>query len=293
MENRTGLAIGLALCAASLYGLIPALARAAFEQGVPAVENTLFRTTVVALILGAACIATGQRLSLPRASHPAFIAQVIGTLLISVCFIASIQSIDVGLAVIIFFTCPIIILLAAPLIERRHPGTIRLAIAGFAFAGLVVAIGPGFDRLNPLGLLLAAAGAIGYAVQFFSGRMLSRYAPPLVLGSLVHAAAWPVTLLVALTYSGGRLAILDVQTVTQTGYACMAGVALVHMIAYVTHMRALKAAPASTVAPYFNAEPVMATATAAIFLGERPELHQYAGGAMVLAALLAASRLRG
>jgi drug/metabolite transporter (DMT)-like permease len=81
--------------------------------------------------------------------------------------------------------------------------------------------------------------------------------------------------------------------VTQTGYACMAGVALFHMIAYVTHMRALGTAPASTIAPYFNAEPVVATAVAAILLGQQPELHQYAGGAMVLAALIGASRLRG
>jgi drug/metabolite transporter (DMT)-like permease len=293
MENRTGLAIGLALGAASLYGLIPVFARAAFDNGVPAVENTLFRTTAVALILSAVCLATGQRLALPRAAYPSFTGQVIGTLLISVCFIASIQFIDVGLAVIIFFTCPIIVLLAAPFIEGEHPGAIQLAIAGFAFAGLVVAIGPSLDRLDPRGLLLAAAGAIGYAVQFFSGRILSQHLQPLVMGSLVHAAAWPVTLIVALAYSGGSLAILGGRTVTQTGYVCMAGVALVHMIAYVTHMRALKAAPASTIAPYFNAEPVVATTIAALFLAERLELHQYAGGAMVLAALIAASRLRG
>jgi inner membrane transporter RhtA len=293
MENKTGVAIRVALAAASLYGLIPALARAAFEHGVPAVENTLFRTTVVALLLGAVCLTTGQRLTLPRAAHGSFAAQVIGTLLISVCYIASLEFINVGLAVIIFFTCPLIILLAAPLIEGERPGPVRLAIAGFAFAGLVVAIGPSFDRLDPRGLLLAAAGAIGYAIQFFSGRLLSRHLTPLVMGSLVHAAAWPVTLIVALVYGAGGLAIAGGGSATQTGYICMAAVAAVYLAGYVTHMRALKSAPASAIAPYFNVEPVVTTAAAAIFLGERPEVHQYTGGAMVLAALIAASRLRG
>ena len=292
MENRAGLAIGLALAAASLYGLIPALARAAYEHGVPAVENTLFRTTIVALLLGALCLVTGRRLALPRQALGSFTAQVIGTLLISVCYIASIQFIEVGLAVIIFFTCPIIVLLAAPVIEGTRPGPVRLAIAAFAFAGLIVAIGPGFDRLDPRGLLLAAAAAAGYAIQFFSGRSLSRDLEPIAMGSLVHAAAWPVTLIVALVHGAGGLAIAG-GTATQTGYICMAAVAAVYLVGYVTHMRALRSAPASTIAPFFNIEPVVTTTAAALFLGERPELHQYAGGAMVLAALLAASRLRG
>jgi drug/metabolite transporter (DMT)-like permease len=156
-----------------------------------------------------------------------------------------------------------------------------------------VAIGPSFDRLDPRGLLLAGAGALGYAIQFFSGRLLSRHLTPLAMGSLVHAAAWPVTFIVALVHGGGSLAIAGGATATQTGYICMTGVAAVYLAGYVTHMRALRSAPASTIAPYFNVEPVVATTAAAIFLGERPELHQYIGGAMVLAALMAASRVRG
>ena len=51
----------------------------------------------------------------------------------------------------------------------------------------------------------------------------------------------------------------------------------------------LRNAPASVVAPYFNLEPVVTTLIAALALGERLTLNQYVGGALVLAALAAAS----
>jgi drug/metabolite transporter (DMT)-like permease len=45
------------------------------------------------------------------------------------------------------------------------------------------------------------------------------------------------------------------------------------------------------VAPVFNLEPVVATAVAAIALGERLQMNQYAGGGLVLAALVASTLL--
>ena len=69
----------------------------------------------------------------------------------------------------------------------------------------------------------------------------------------------------------------------------MAGVGLLYVVAYLVHMLPLRFAPASAVAPYFNLEPIVATVVAALLLGERMALNQYAGGGMVLAALAAAS----
>ena len=62
-----------------------------------------------------------------------------------------------------------------------------------------------------------------------------------------------------------------------------------YVIAYLVHMLSLRFAPASIVAPYFNLEPVVTTCVAALLLGERQANNQYAGGGMVLAALVASS----
>ena len=289
MIHRAGLGIACALAAAALYGLIPNFSRAAFENGVPPVESTFSRTSVIAIAFAILAILRGESFALPRAALGAFATQAVSTLVISVGYLAAGQFIPVGLAVIIFFSFPLIILLASPFIEGRRPGLLRFAISLFAFAGLAVAVGPSFEGLDPRGLALAAAAAAGAVLQFFSGRAISRHLTPTVFGSLVHLAIWPATLLVALAVSGGVLQILPGGTATAPGYAFLAGLAGLYTAAYLVQMLSLRFAPASTVAPFFNLEPMVTTGVAAVLLGERLAINQYVGGGMVLAALLASS----
>lgn len=292
MIDRAGLGIACALAAAALYGLIPNFSRAAFENGVPPVESTFFRTSIIAVAFAVFGILRGESFALPRAALPSFAIQAIATLVISVGYLAAGQFIPVGLAVIIFFSFPMVILLASPLIEGRRPGLLRIAISLFAFAGLAVAVGPSFDGLDWRGILLAAAAAAGAVLQFFSGRAISRHLMPAVFGSLVHLAIWPATLLIALTVGGGALRFLPGGAVAPLGYAFLAGLAGVYTAAYLVQMLSLRFAPASTVAPVFNLEPVVTTGVAALLLGERLAVNQYAGGGMVLAALLASSLVK-
>ncbi len=289
MIHRAGLGIACALAAAALYGLIPNFSRAAFENGVPPVESTFFRTSVIAIAFAVLAILRGESFALPRAALGAFATQAISTLVISVGYLAAGQFIPVGLAVIIFFSFPLIVLLASPLIEGRRPGLFHIGISLFAFTGLAVALGPSFESLDWRGILLAAAAAAGAVLQFFSGRAISRHLTPTVFGSLVHLAIWPTTLLIALYVSGGVLQILPGGTATAPGYAFLGGLAGLYTAAYLVQMLSLRFAPASTVVPFFNLEPVVTTGVAALLLGERLAINQYAGGGMVLAALLASS----
>ena len=50
MINRAGLGIACALAAAALYGFVPNMVRAGFENGVPPVESTFFRTATVGIV---------------------------------------------------------------------------------------------------------------------------------------------------------------------------------------------------------------------------------------------------
>jgi len=271
-----------------MYGLIPNLARLGFENGMPGVEATLVRTTIIVLVLGGAVLLHGESLKLPRAAWPSFAVQAVATAVLSVGYLWSVQYIPVGLAVIIFFTFPVVILLAAPVVEGHPPGLFRILIACVAFAGLAVAVGMDIGSVHLGGLALAAASSVGATLQFFSGRSMSRYLPPAVFGSLVHVVIWPITLAIALWWSGGHLAILTPNRVTMLGYAAVIGLGLVYVGGYLTHMQALRNAPASVVAPYFNLEPVVTTLIAAVALGERLMPNQYIGGGLVLAALAAA-----
>lgn len=289
MINRAGLGIACALGAAALYGLVPNFVRAAYQNGIPPVESVLFRTFVLAAVFAIVAVARSERLTVPRAAIPSFIGQSLATLLVSVGYLGSVQFIPVSLAVIIFFFFPVLIMLCAALVERRNPGLPRVLIAAAAFAGLAIAIGPSFESLDIRGIALAAAAAGGAALQFFSGRAISRYMTPSVFGSLVHIAIWPAVLLIALYAGGGHLQFLPGGAGNATGLAFMAALGAIYVVAYMVQMLSLRFAPASTVAPFYNLEPVVTTGIAAAILGERLQINQYAGGGLVLAALMASS----
>ncbi len=287
--DRARLAILFALTAASSYGLIPSLVRAAYESGVPPVECTLFRATFIVFTLGGFAVLNGERLAVPPAARASFCLQVLATAMISIGYIASLQFIPVGLSVIIFYTSPIMIMVAAPIVEATKPSLARLAIASAGFAGLVVALGFSLDGLDWRGVALAAVGAAGYALQFFSGRALTRHLSPSAMASLVHGAVWPILLGVVLWQNQGAIRLLDPHGVALAGYIFVAAVALCYMFAYMIHMLALRNAPASVIAPVFNLEPIVTTGAAAVVLGERLSPSQYIGGFIVFAALVGAA----
>lgn len=291
MINRTGLGIACALGAASFYGFVPNAVRAAYENGVPPVESTFLRTAMVAVIFAIIAVSRGERMVIPRAAIPSFVGQSAATLIISVGYLASVQFIPVGLSVIIFFTFPVLIMLTAPVIEGHSPGLARIVIALFAFGGLAVAVGPSFESLDIRGILLAAAASLACVLQFYSGRSISRHTTPAVFGTFVHLAIFPATLLIALYVGDGTIHIFPGGNNTVSGLAFIVAVGLVYVCAYMVHMLSLRFAPASTVAPFFNLEPMMTTAVAALLLGERLAINQYAGGGMVLAALVASSQI--
>ncbi len=291
MSNRVGLGIFCALGAAGLYGMMPNFVRAAFLGGVPAVEATLFRTTVIAIVFAIVARSRGEVLSIPVAARPSFAAQAAATLLISVCYLSSVQFIPVGLAVTIFFTFPVLIMLVSPAIERHAPGPVQIAVALLAFVGLYLALGPSFASLDPRGLLLAAAAAVGAVVQFYSGRSLSHHMTPAAFGSLVHVVIWPFTLAIALAVSAGRLQFLPGGTGTNAALLFLVGAAVIYVIAYMLQMLSLRFAATSRVAPFYNLEPIVTIAVAGLLLGERLTPMQYAGGGLVLVALVLASRL--
>ncbi len=104
-------------------------------------------------------------------------------------------------------------------------------------------------------------------------------------------AIWPATLLVALYFGEGALQMMPGGAGAAGGLYFLFGVAAVYVAAYMLQMSSLRFAPASTVAPFYNLEPIVTTICAGLLFGERLTFNQYAGGGIVLAALVVSSLL--
>jgi drug/metabolite transporter (DMT)-like permease len=288
-SNRT--AIGLALLAALSYGCVPAFARASFNYGAPVLHTVVLRTVILIAVLGSFAFLTRQSFRVPPEARKGFLLQLLATSGVSIFYLISVQYIPVSLSVIIFFTFPVLILLASPLVEGTAPNLQRILISLVAFAGLAIAFGPQFDALDPRGLLFAFMGAVSCALQFFAGRMSSRFMQPAAYASLVHVAILPVIIAASYVMTKQHLVFLPGGTVPWAGFATAMALGLCYVAAFFFHMSSLRHAKPSTVAPFFNLEPVIGTLAAIGILGEAPAANHYLGGAIVLASLFACAML--
>jgi drug/metabolite transporter (DMT)-like permease len=276
----------LALCAALFYGQVPVLARLAFFNGVPGTYTIVVRTLLVIFALSLLNALIKQPVWKKQASRWAFALQCLATIMVSSGLIMSVQFIPASLAIIIFVTAPVFILLLAPWVEGTSLSWMRALLALVIFAGLALVIGPEFNNLDPRGIALAGLAAVGYVLQFYSGRALSIHLPSTTIGALVHVAIFPVFVVLALTIN------VEQHTFTSVGVFAMLGVAVSYVMGYSLQMMSLARAPASRVVPFFNFEPIVTLLSASLILGETLSFLQYAGGAVVISALVAMSLLK-
>jgi len=181
----------------------------------------------------------------------------------------------------VFYTFPVLVVLGEPLLTRTRPSFERVAVVLVAFAGVAMVVGPDWHGLDPRGLALALLASVAAAVQFFAAGALgeTRTLPKLFWS---HLMVLPVAAAI-LGATGGflppaalALAPLAV-AVTVGGY----------LVGFVWQVLALARVSPGPAALAFCAEPVFAVVIAAVVLGERVGGLQYAGGALVVAAIMA------
>ena len=110
---------------------------------------------------------------------------------------------------------------------------------------------------------------------------------PAAQGFFIHLAILPATLVLALWVGNGSIPFLSGGNMP--GLLPLVLVGVCYLIAFFLHMSALAAAPASTVVPFYNLEPVIAIIMAAILVREFLSPVEYVGVGLVLTGLLITS----
>jgi drug/metabolite transporter (DMT)-like permease len=286
-RNRPVVGISFALASTVLYGVVPAGTGLAFQNGVSPIEVTFFRTALVALGMLAIALVMREKLRFPRGLSRVFWLQAFATLVISVGFLGAVAFIPVSLTILIFYTFPILTVMSGPFIEGKKLRPAQIVAVVLAFIGLGVAVGPSLDVLDWRGIALAGAAAVAVVAQFHCARSLGGAMAPAVQGFFIHAAILPATLGLALWIGGGSIPFLSGGNMA--GLLPLVLVGVCYLIAFFLHMSALAAAPASTVVPFYNLEPVISITMAAVLVREFLTPVQYFGVGLVLAGLLITS----
>jgi drug/metabolite transporter (DMT)-like permease len=287
-----------ALLSAAAFGLSGSLARSLLDLGWSPTAVVAVRLGGAFLVLLIPCLIQLSRTRFPtgRQSIKLVAYGVTAVAMAQLCFFSAVQYLSVGVALLLEYTAPVLLIGYHWVRDRRRPAYAVLVGAAIALIGLVFVLDVRDGlTLNPIGVLWGLGAAIGLSAYF----ILSE-----------DAGDDPVHPLV-LTTAGTGVGALLVLTVALTGFlpfkaaagtASLAGAAVpwwlpllllitvAAVFAYITGIIGVRLLGASVASFVSLSEVIFAVAFAAVLLAQRPSGIQLIGGLLVLAGIAVVQR---
>jgi drug/metabolite transporter (DMT)-like permease len=281
---RRALGIALALATAVAFAFNNASARLALEGGSTPLTLAAFRFILPTLALIVWLRLRGLPLGLPARDRWIAMALGVVTALYTWSLLTAIGRIPLAMAILVFYLFPLVATLILTACGWEKFGWRTLLTIVLAFAGLALALDPRAGNLDVVGIGLAFVGALGLGtVIALSSRVIrAGDSRPVTL----HIAAVAGTLLIALCLAQGAFAL----PVTGRGWLGFVGTAGFYAFAMIAFFIALSLIGPLRVSLLSYAEPVIAAGLGVILLGEALLPVQMVGIALVVAALVGATR---
>lgn len=273
--------IALALVSAAAFGSNIVSAQLAGQAGLSGPLLVFYRVFIMLALVIAAAAVLRVSWKIPPGQVRPLLAFGLTSALVGSAYLSSVAFVPVTIAAVVFYTYPVLIVLAESVLTPARFSPARLVVALIAFLGVALVVGPSLGSLDPRGLALALAAAMLAATQFFAA---SACAPTPLAPKLFwsHLLILPITIMILWLVDGFQplqaIAAAPIAfAVTTSGY----------LLGFLLQVMALTRVAPGPAALAFCAEPVFAVAIAAAVLGERLGPMQYAGGALVVGAIMA------
>jgi drug/metabolite transporter (DMT)-like permease len=268
------------------------IAKRAFDLGVPPETLAEWRILFAFLVFLAMTLAfkRADLLAVRRQDLPLVaVFGLLGVLAVQLVYYEAIQRIPIGVALVIEYTAPLLIL-GFWRLRGRHVG-LGLWLAGvLTLAGCYFVVGA-YDaqlrEVNAFGALLAAIDAVILAAYFLlTERLVRRYTSwtLLCVGFGAAALAWSIAR-PPWTLPWSRLG-------GEIGWYVLGVVFIATVIPYLFSVGALRLIPAARVGLTSTAEPVIAAVAAWLLIGQSLGALQVLGGAIVIVGILVAQSVR-
>lgn len=279
---RSAERVGAALClvAGASFALQPVLVRIAFDGGATVASVGAIRFALAAAVL--ALVARRALAAAPLLSLlPPFAlgATIYG--LETGLFFASLERIDVSLASLLMCSYPALVVAGAVALRRERASRRRAAALAVALIGVALVLAGGVGgALDPVGIGLALAAAVAYALYVLvSDRMLAA-TEPLVLATMLCAGA-------AVAFAAGGAATGSLEAARPQTLLVVGAIALVATVlpiaAFLGGVQRIGPSRATILG---TIEPPVTIALSALVFGERLGGVQLLGAALVVAGVV-------
>jgi drug/metabolite transporter (DMT)-like permease len=286
----------MALGAALLWGFNGTVSKVTLKEALSSLQLVELRSlgAFVVLALGLLAVAPRQ-LRVQRSELPWLAAfGVAGLAFVQLLYLIAIRRLEVGVALLIEYTAPMLVALYARFVLKEHVrnrvwAAIALALVGLA---LVVDVAHGVT-LDGLGVVASLAAAVAYAVYVLLAERSvgDRSAVSLLCWGFLFASVFWAFVAPWWSFPFERLnddisLLGHLSRYSLPVWLLMISNVLVGtVLPFFLILRALRHLPATRVAIAAMAEPVIATVVAWAWLGEALGPAQLVGGAVVLAGI--------
>jgi drug/metabolite transporter (DMT)-like permease len=286
------------LSSVSLFAANGSVSKSLLVSGIDAAQLSQIRVTgAFAILIVLALLFVRKELKLNLNEIPKFLSYgIVGVALVQYLYFVAINRLDIGVALVIEYTAPVLVALWARFGERepvRQRVWYALAITILGLS-LVTNLWGGFT-LDGIGVLAAALAAISLAIYFITGEKLVAKRSPLAVVTLAFGASvifWAIfepwwnfdsALL------SGQVNLVANSNSTLPTWALISWMIVMGTIApFFLSFVALRHLKARTVAIVGTLEPVTASAIAFVVLNESLLAIQLLGGAAVLIGVIIA-----
>ena len=271
--------------AATLWAVIGPVSRLLLREGITPLEMAFWRAVIAWVVFVGHAFVQRRSTAFRVAPHdlPGLAAfGLIGVAILYAAFPLSVEAGGAALAVVLLYTAPAWVALASALFLHERLSTTKLAAVALTMLGIVgVAFaGDGEVRPSPRAIAWGLLSGVSYgSLYFFGKRYFARYSPATVFIVALPVAAiamYPLTTFhVKSGLAWGALIAIGVFSTYGAYLAYSAGLA---------RLEATRAATVSTI------EPVIASALAFAFWGERFAPLGYVAACLVLIGVIIMAR---
>ncbi len=270
----------LAIGSASLYGLNIVFARLASFAGTSGSAIVVYRVLLMLALVAAVALVARRSLAMAREERGTLLLLGVASALQGIGYLSSVAFIPVTVAAVVFYTYPILIVLANPFVEKTPLTPALIGVVAIASLGVCLVVGPAFTGLDWRGLALAFGASIATTVQFFTAARCTNTG---VVAKVfwIQLIVLPTALVISLFT--GQLAPPSVLALAPFAVAMTIGG---YVGGFVLQLVALGRISAVAAGIIFCTEPVVASLASALILNEVLSSLQIAGGVLVLAAII-------
>jgi drug/metabolite transporter (DMT)-like permease len=267
----------VAILGAVAYGISVPAARMAGMAGVNGANIALQRSTLLVLILAIIIGFLGRSFRMNSGEEKRIVVMGVLAGLTGLCYLSSLNFVPVAIAAAMFYTFPLLLILASPFTSGGRITPWRIVAFVIAFAGIILCVGPTLDGLDWRGLALAFTASVSCAALFALTAKVQQ--DGLTLMFWTQVIALPV-----LALGVAATGLSPMPDIRMAAFPIILS-ALGFYLGFTCQLMAGRMLKPATLGLFFLIEPAVAITSAAVFLGETMLPLQYIGISLVIGGL--------